>query len=539
MPDISKIRVNGMDYNVKDADVREKTTETQKELGDIRVGVDGKTYATAGESVRGQIGALKGDLATIGAQCLDFKEISSYDINSGYRWGLSGDGKSQLVEYSNGTAYEIDVKSGEKYKVSGYTNSDSTHSILFGNAEGVYTRFMDYATPPISDYEITIPYGIVKMRITALLVDRYGFAMKKYAIAITKDDLKDLTYTKSEIDAILSERTLPDYYYEDNWMQNKINNINAMAENVENGVSFCWFTDLHFLYNAKNSKYLLKEIRRNTPVEYVFCGGDFVWAYGDKTVLKDAQIEWQQYQDCIGPRNVFTIRGNHDFTIRTSQTETTGYTATETETYNYISKKMEQEGIGIRPGRNYYYVDNSAQRVRFICIDEFSIHNQGTTDAYWDLLPAIPQEQYDWIINDALNVSDYTIVFMAHGACDPEIYAAMGNLKPLRDLLNSFRNKTSINQTYANGIILNHDFSNDTNTLACFICGHGHKDQSHEENGVLTIATAADYRSGDDTVTREFGTVSEQAIDVFTINTQDRTIKTVRVGGGENREWTY
>lgn len=38
---------------------------------------------------------------------------------------------------------------------------------------------------------------------------------------------------------------------------------------------------------------------------------------------------------------------------------------------------------------------------------------------------------------------------------------------------------------------------------------------------------------------RKAGDVSEQSVDVFFINTEARTIETVRLGYGENRSWTY
>lgn len=47
------------------ASLKEGSTTGDAELADIRVGADGKTYPNAGEAVRGQISALKGDLTNL------------------------------------------------------------------------------------------------------------------------------------------------------------------------------------------------------------------------------------------------------------------------------------------------------------------------------------------------------------------------------------------------------------------------------------------------------------------------------------------
>ena len=51
------------------------STSGDAELADIRVGSDGKTYSSAGEAVRGQIGNLKDDLADITEEVRTSKNV--------------------------------------------------------------------------------------------------------------------------------------------------------------------------------------------------------------------------------------------------------------------------------------------------------------------------------------------------------------------------------------------------------------------------------------------------------------------------------
>ena len=103
--------------------------------------------------------------------------------------------------------------------------------------------------------------------------------------------------------------------------------------------------------------------------------------------------------------------------------------------------------------------------------------------------------------------------------------------------------KQKLNYTSELGrpITLNVDFTNTTNEIICNIAGHNHKDRDNYRDGLLSITTTSDAYYNDDTdvTTRTKGTVTESAIDVFTINLEERKIKTVRIGGGVNREFTF
>lgn len=64
---------------------------------------------------------------------------------------------------------------------------------------------------------------------------------------------------------------LPEYYYENNWLEDKIAQIQE-ATRILQGVSFVFITDIHVPSNSMNSKYLIREVLKRTTVEDVFFG---------------------------------------------------------------------------------------------------------------------------------------------------------------------------------------------------------------------------------------------------------------------------
>lgn len=138
-------------------------------------------------------------------------------------------------------------------------------------------------------------------------------------------------------------------------------------------------------------------------------------------------------------------------------------------------------------------------------------------------------------------MSDYNIIVLSHAPSDNTLPSYDNILEPIQNIMEAINNKT----TYTNETFnINVNYTNTTNKIICYISGHNHMDRSNVKNNVLNISTACDacYQDNKDNegnllTTRIRNTISEQAFDVFTIDLDNNIIKTVRFGGGDNREW--
>lgn len=115
-------------------------------------------------------------------------------------------------------------------------------------------------------------------------------------------------------------------------------------------------------------------------------------------------------------------------------------------------------------------------------------------------------------------------------------------LDVVQKLLVAINNKQHF--TYnQNGLTADVDFSKTKNTIACHLSGHAHIDETHVDNGVLSIGVLCDAAYNDDPQykdkPRTKGTINEQAFDVVSIDTFKRTVKLVRIGQGNDREFNY
>ena len=358
--------------------------------------------------------------------------------------------------------------------------------------------------------------------------------------AVTAEPV-DITITLLRGDSNLSrlaaleaeQKPLPDYYYKNDWLDTRIAQVKENTK-VTSGMSFAFITDIHVPSNDMNSRFLLKEILAKTSIDTIFFGGDIPYAYGTKENMLDACEKWVEYRNSVTKR-FFFIRGNHDFTIKTSKDESTGYTAQNNYAYDYIMRGVEDMVHG-EPGKLYFYVDYPLQKIRFICIDSFE--NVGDEDTAWAVKPFISTEQYKWLLN-ALAVQDYTFVLFSHIPSDTELKTYESVMYPVH-MIEKALNSRGTYSFQNSGSPIHADFTDSTSKVACHIAGHCHGDYSHTDENVLTITTTCDAHYNDDpAVERTSGTTTEQAFDVFSIDTTKREIKTVRFGAGENRTWNY
>lgn len=332
---------------------------------------------------------------------------------------------------------------------------------------------------------------------------------------------------------------LPYYYFENDYMDEKIQEINDNGSTMESGVQFVFFTDAHFNSNSRHSKDIINYIKAHTNVNMCLFGGDVANAYITEEEMDTMAKEWIKYVNDIN-MPVLIAQGNHDWTGETTQGSGVFFTKPKSFVDYYTVKMVNDINIRRNQGKRYYYCDDVNNKIRYIVLNDCEGINSETTNSY-GITPYVTAEQVDWFGNVALNVDDgYSIVVMSHATTNPNLsgYSEKNNI--FQQIMTSYKAKNTLTTSHE-GTTFDFDFLNCKGDIICHLAGHNHEDSSITTNGLLSITTGPDAHYGDDSdVSRvRYGNVTEQLLDVFSIDTTNRTIKATRIGGGSSREWTY
>ena len=307
----------------------------------------------------------------------------------------------------------------------------------------------------------------------------------------------EITYTKTD-----SVNAIPDYYYADNYLPNKVSRINTLAlEAGSSGDVFVFITDMHWNSNAKHSPELIKYIVERSQIYRLFDGGDD--ENGGRPDLA------KKLRECMGSGKAYFTMGNHEY-----------IGAVGSELY-YMYDGANNDQIG-NPERHYYYVDDVQVKTRYIVMSAFRENGSGSNTVGYEA------DQITWLTTTALNVdSGWQIIIFSH--C---VYTSQ-------------RLGTEwILPTWAEPFVNAIDSYSGNGKIVCVFQGDHHADGiNYTPNGIPVIATSCDkYQhwmvDGADMEPylndRIENTVWEQSFDVVIHNKTTKTIYCVRIGGFAN-----
>lgn len=306
---------------------------------------------------------------------------------------------------------------------------------------------------------------------------------------------------------------LPSYW--ETYMQTKLptikNNIRSVGATGDN---FVFITDVHVPSNYMQSPKLIKHIMDNTTITSVICGGDIVISNDTAAEALNVIDTWN---DAMPFPYKTTVKGNHDTNYQGNELVTDG------QFYASILKNVER--FADTEQKVYYVVDNISQKIRYIYLD---------TDI--DHVDNMSNEQIAWMVSKINELEEgWSVLIVMHIFFIPSAVVDQQTVLAVSSQGN--RVMTALDNIY------------DTcdATIIGIICGHCHRDYYMQSvKGYPIISTTCDAGKGQqasgwdiDNPTRVQGTTSEQAFDVYSINTATRTIKIARVGIGNDRTFTY
>ena len=294
------------------------------------------------------------------------------------------------------------------------------------------------------------------------------------------------------------------------WNKHLRDKLPVILQNEEetslSGDNFIFISDYHFEDNRGLSHLLIKEILKEVSIEHVVFAGDIFNGNADKSKVLSML---RTFRTRFSGMNMISVRGNHDFNLNDGGSEAVRISDAEL----YANTNKGGNACRVRDKDNiYFYRDIENLKLRYIYLDT----KREMGDLYTD------DAQLTWMAARMTELAlGWSIIIIAHQIWQTSKYDYSPSGQKIIDKIKTLTLKAKI---------------------IAFIAGHTHLDMGRMNDlGFWEITTTCDARqeSPQSTLTQESGTVNEQAFDVFSINLETKTIKTVRIGRGVNRVFSW
>lgn len=369
----------------------------------------------------------------------------------------------------------------------------------------------------------------------------YKFALGRFA------DNNSATFLTTEFTSQIELIIYYDYNFEDindyyfPYLNTPVNAINDISNSMsEKSFGFVFITDYHTLRNANQSPKLINYLMKHTGIHNVVFGGDAFQSWPVRAEQNDYVNRVYQLLSRSGEDSFYCVTGNHEYNdIAGQQNTQTGVNAFTTDRNRKNADIMDQYGN--------YYIDEIMTDTRIFFIS-------------CTISGGVPWTSILWLANQLLDVpSGFNVMVIGHsgvlvnGSGQPYQLNTQMNVSKLLGAFDRSESVTLYDSDNVNKGTF--DYTSKNGTTICFLCGHTHEDISIEkatdENGVLLIGVTGDlyydasgtkytFEDGEGaTVTRNIGTIYEQAFDVVQIDTVAKKVYCTRIGAGIDREFSY
>ena len=408
------------------------------------------------------------------------------------------------------------------YKVALYASDGDVKPVLVQDS-----IYKDFIIPKGCYYRIAVK----RVSGTVTLSD-YDTAITVTELPINTENTKGVASAVGKTRMQLNPDSMPSYYT--SHMASKIDTINGLKS--ENTIQFAFITDYHFgtYQSSNNARCLLTEIVKNTPVNMVFNGGD-TWTRGTGSSsygqAKKRLLNGVDATTPNAPCNWFFAIGNHDtgldYSTSGGTTTTYGPEFTTPELQKIMGGNVTGYDMVFDPASNLlaYWLD--VDDFRFI-VSNVGMGTVGSDEAHANV---------KLFFAEALaSMGNRTGIVVSHA-----YYSSSGGSNSQTAELAAMIVAYNARSTYAVNTVGNVDFANCTGEVAMWISGHTHKDLSETlSDGTPIICTTTANAGGElGGLDRTLGTVNENAFDIITVDTVNKTVNATRIGAGSDREFDY
>lgn len=327
--------------------------------------------------------------------------------------------------------------------------------------------------------------------------------------------------TKNFDSSVLGEVQIPSYWK--TYLDEKLSTIKSDYLSLEgNGVAFSFVTDTHWSDNQKKSPLIINYLQSKAGITDCIFGGDVITAHGERL---NKLTEIYDFMDAMRNVSPYVVVGNHDYNTSDQTTSQQSYLTDPNlispgEFYRICNVPKEdvvhyvKTTVSGKFDEYFGYKDNDNQKVRYVFLDSGAVHIPNWADTNL----RISDTQINWMKDRVTELpSGWTVVVFTHIFFQSYTGTVHGIGTQIETALDSI-----------------YDTANAT--IACVICGHVHSSVSKtSEKGYPIIATTTDSAGqiNREDLTYTAGTTTEQAFDIYYINTNLRTIKVCRIGAGD------
>lgn len=454
----------------------------------------------------------------------DTKERSTAD---------DGLGKSVTLNYPRCYAY-IWIPKG-----STVNNIVFKPMLELGTVKTEYEKYKEKQTLTVSS-EGVVPESLNTHYPNTSIINKNGTTMEIEYVVDTKnyidEELSKLPIVKSvngitpdengnvsvDVGADVDSDSLPDYW--NTYLTEKKSAILQERLNVGNhGDYFSYFTDYHDRAGSFYASAILKYLQDSCGIDKHLFGGDIASPGHGRN---DEIPVISRFSQDFKPLNLILACGNHELDNFSMG-----------EIYSLAFKHLENMPHAELHPNLYSCYDNVVQKIRYINLNTYRPADEKNGAGI-----GADTEQLTWLCTKLSELSEgWGVVVNMHNyygwsSTTTGVHYASDGGKVVKGILNAFNTKTAYTSD-----TFTFDFSSANGYVIAIVSGHMHKDYSeYAESGFPIIETVCEACNGiDQMTTRNKGDISENAIDLFFIDTTAKTIKSIRIGAGEDRNWTF
>jgi len=289
----------------------------------------------------------------------------------------------------------------------------------------------------------------------------------------------------------------------------------ALCEAGRNKSAFLFYSDVHWNYGSQMAPTLLKYLYEHTGMTRTFFGGDIVNNEADD--YDTMKYLWDWRNQLKGLPNHHSVVGNHD------DGNTTNNLFSEQYVYGYLLAAEETPDITRGDSGLYYYVDNSAEKTRYLCLD--TAYKGIDSDQTAFITEALKSTPANW-----------HIVVVAHIWYQPDYTQSSVRPIPITGLDSGASTVATLLDSYN---ARSGDFAECGAWVEFCIGGHVHTDYDGQTPGgipIILVETDSQHTRG--TYTYTAGTTTESSVNGIVADYDNGKIHVVRIGRGESREIT-